>query len=226
MSGIAPTFVTNARWEVRRLYRSQRIFLFLIPPIAGPIGSAIADLYLHIPSLDTALILGLLITGGLGALVILDLTALAVGEELTLRAHLAFFPLPQRRGIALAGRLLVVVGGPCGAYAIGAAGVWALGGALVTTTSTVPPIFIPFHLLLSIFALLLGLAGVAAAAAVVTRTASEALVAGVLAGVVLAGGAGYFVFEHTISAGFPIAVALVGAGGLGWTLVRYPTLEG
>jgi hypothetical protein len=215
MSGAASTFVTNVRWEIRRLYRSQRIFLLLIPPVAGPIGSAIADLYFHIPSLDTALILGLLITGGLGALVILDLTA-----------HLVFFPLPQRRGVALAGRLFVVVGGPCGSYAIGAAGVWALGGALVSTTSTLPPIFIPSHLLLAIVALLLGLAGVAAAGAVVTRTPSEALVAGVLAGVVLAGVSGYFVFEHTISAAFPVVVAIVGACGLGWTLVRYPALEG
>jgi hypothetical protein len=226
MTGPGGTLLINARWEMRRLLRSQRIFLLLIPPVAGPVGSAIADLYLRIPSLDTALILGLIVTGGLASLVILDLTALAVGEELVLHAHLAFFPLPQPRGPALAGRLLVAIGGSIGSYALGAAGVWLLGGALVTTTAPVAPLFLPFHLLLSIFALLLGLAGVSAATAVVTRAASEALVAGVLAGVVIAGLAGYFVLLHTITVAFPLVVGLGGIGAIGWALARYPSLEG
>jgi hypothetical protein len=226
VTGALTTFVTNARWEVRRLRRSQRGYLLLIPPVAGPIGSAAADLYLRIPSVATAQILGLLITGGLAALVLLDLTALAVGEELSLRAHLLSFPLPQSRSAALAGRLAVVVGGSAGAYAIGAAGVWFLGGALVAPGPAVAPLFLPSHLLLAMFGLLLGLAGTVAAAAVVTRTASEALVAGVLAGVVLASLAGYFVFQHTISYVFPVTVGLGGVVALLWVTERYPRLEG
>ena len=131
MSGTASTIALNARWEWTCLRRSQRVFLFLIPPIAGPVGSAIADVYLKVPSVATALILGLLIEAGLTALVILDLTALAVGEELSRRAHLVSFALPQGRGRMLIGRLSVALGGSLAVFAAGAAGVWALGGLLV-----------------------------------------------------------------------------------------------
>jgi hypothetical protein len=226
VTGFAGTFVANARWEVTRLRRSQRIFLLLIPPIAGPIGSAIADLYLHIPSAGTAEILGLLVTAGLSALVVLDLTALAVGEDLSLRAHLTSFPLPQERGALLGGRLTVAVGASLGAYAIGAVGVGLLGGALVTTQpGAAVPLFAPAHLALGLFALLVFLAGVTAAGATITRTAAQALVGGVLAGVVGAGVASYFLFEHQLTAAFPAAIAVVGLVGLGFSLYQYPRLE-
>ena len=39
MSGEVDAFVNNARWEVTRLRRSRRIWLLLIPVVAGPIGS-------------------------------------------------------------------------------------------------------------------------------------------------------------------------------------------
>ncbi|MCI4322486.1 MAG: hypothetical protein L3K03_00430 [Thermoplasmata archaeon] len=226
MSGVGATLAINARWEVTRLRRSQRLWLLLIPPVAGPVGSAIADLYLKIPSQGTALILGLLVTGGLGALIMLDLTALAVGEDLTLRAHLTAFPLPQDRTALLGGRVAVVWGGTLGAYAIGAAGVWVLGGALVTTQpGAVTPLFPPSHLLLALPALLIFLGGVTAAAAVITRAAAQALVAGILAGVLAAGAASYFVFEHQLSAVFPVGLAGIGIVGLGFALYRYPQLE-
>ncbi|MCI4328760.1 MAG: hypothetical protein L3J86_04165, partial [Thermoplasmata archaeon] len=123
MSGLVDTLATNARWEWTRLRRSRRSALLLIPPIAGPVGSAISDVYLRIPSLATALILGLLIEGGLAALVVLDLTALSVGEDLARRAHLLTFPLPQDRRAMLVGRLLVVLGGSLAAFGVGAAGI-------------------------------------------------------------------------------------------------------
>jgi hypothetical protein len=225
MTGIAGTFATNVRWELRRLRRSQRIFLLAIPPVAGPVGSAIADLYLHVPSTGTAILLGLLITAGLAALVLLDLTALAVGEELALRAHLVSFPLPQRRSAALAGRLFVVVGGSSGAYAVGAGLVGVLGGALVAPGGVSAPLFDPAHLFLAVFGLLLGLAGVVAATAVMSQTASEALVAGVLAGVVFAALAGYLIVERTLSAYYPLLLGVGGLAALGWAVARYPDLE-
>lgn len=101
--------LANARWEARRLLRSQRVFLLLIPPVAGPVGSALALLYFHVSSHPIALMLGLFVLGGLGALVTVDLCALTLGEELAVRAHLALFPLPQHRHEILLGRVAVVL---------------------------------------------------------------------------------------------------------------------
>ena len=188
MSGEVAALVQNARWEVTRVRRSRTIWLLLIPVIAGPIGSGIADLYLQVPSSGTAEVLGLLITAGLAALVILDLTALAVGEDLALRTHYLTFALPQSRASALAGRLAVVVGGTLAVYGVGALGVFWLANALVSTSSTAPaPILAPAHLVLGLVGLLVFLGGVTAAAGVITRSASQALVAGILAGVVASG---------------------------------------
>ncbi len=214
----------NTRWEVTRLVRSRRVGLLLIPPVAGPIGSAIADLYLRIPSASTALILGLLVTAGLAALILIDLTALAVGEDLALRAHLLFFTLPQDRAELLAGRLLVAIAGPIGAFALGAGGIELLGGHLITAPTDVTPIFEPAHLFLGLLAFLLFLAGVTAAASVVTRSSSEAIVAGVLAGVVGAGATGYLEFERQLSLLFPVVLAVAGAAALGWALYAYRSL--
>jgi ABC-type transport system involved in multi-copper enzyme maturation permease subunit len=188
VSGEVAALVQNARWEVTRVRRSRTIWLLLIPVIAGPIGSGIADLYLQVPSSGTAEVLGLLITAGLAALVILDLTALAVGEDLALRTHYLTFALPQSRASALAGRLAVVVGGTLAVYGVGALGVFWLANALVSTSSTAPaPILAPAHLVLGLVGLLVFLGGVTAAAGVITRSASQALVAGILAGVVASG---------------------------------------
>ena len=221
---VARSLGENARWELVRLRRSQRIYLVLIPPVAGPVGSAIADLYLKIPSTGTALILGLLITGGLAALILLDLTALAVGEDLGLRAHWTFFTLPQRRANILAGRLGLVLALTLGAYAIGAVAVWSLGGALVTPAPTKPPVLDPAHLAWAIPAFLVFLAGVTSAAAVISRTSAQALVAGVLAGVVGAGVTGNLLFQGELTPLFPLLLLVSGLGGLGWSLYRYPKL--
>ena len=223
MTGAAGTVRTNLFWELRRLRRSQRIYLLLIPPVAGPVGSAIADLYLKVPSVATAQILGLLVTAGLAGLILLDLTALAVGEDLVRRAHLATFALPQDPRWAMAGRLLVATGAPIGAYLIGAAAVWQLGGALLAPTPLpTVPLFDPGHLFWAIPGLLLALAGVTAAGAVVTRSSSEAIVAGVLAGVVVAGGVGYLVAQHQVTALDPVLLGLAGVGALAASALKYP----
>jgi hypothetical protein len=228
VSGTLGTVSVNARWEATRLRRSQRLWLLLIPPVAGPIGSAVVDLYMRVPSEATAVILGLLVTAGLAALILLDLTALAVGEDLACRAHLLFFALPQGRGAALAGRLLVAVGGSMGAYLLGAALVWLLGGALVAAPApglvAPAPLFEPGHLFVAIPALLVFLAGVTAVGAWFTRRSSEAIVAGVLAGVVAAGGAAYLLAQGELTVLFPAVLLAGGLGGLGWTIGSFPRL--
>ncbi len=161
----------------------------------------------------------------MSGLILLDLTALATGEDLARRSQLFYFALPQPRAPMLAGRLAVVIGGCLGAYTLGAAGIWAIGGALTTPGGLPrPELFIPSHLVLAIPALLHFLAGVVAAAAVFTRGASEAIVAGILAGVVVAGGAGYLVSQGTIGWWFPVGLAVAGLGALGWAISQYPEL--
>ena len=227
MSGEVAALARNARWEVTRLRRSRRIWLLLIPVIAGPVGSGVADLYLRVPSSGTAEVLGLLITAGLSALVVLDLTALAVGEDLALRTHYLTFTLPQSRVSALAGRLGVVVGGTLAVYGVGAIGVVELADALVSTSSTAPtPILVPAHLAVGLIGLLVFLGGVTAAAGVVTRSASQALVAGILAGVVAAGVGSMFLIEGRLTPLFPETLAAAGLVGFAWCLAQYGRIEG
>ncbi|MGP8077699.1 MAG: hypothetical protein ACLQD8_00845 [Thermoplasmata archaeon] len=226
MSGEVAALVDNARWEVIRLRRSRRIWLLLIPIIAGPIGSAIADLYLRVPSPGTAAVLGLLITAGLAALVVLDLTALAVGEDLALKTHYLTFALPQSRAGALAGRLGVVVGGTIAVYGVGAVAVVELARVLVSTSSTAPtPILVPAHLAVGLLGLLVFLGGITAAAGVVTRSASQALVAGILGGVVAAGVGSMFLIETRLTWLFPEALVLSGLAGFTWCIVQYGRIE-
>jgi ABC-type transport system involved in multi-copper enzyme maturation permease subunit len=226
VNGGLGAIVHNARWEVIRLKRSRRIWLLLIPIVAGPIGSVIADLYLRVPSSGTAEVLGLLITAGLAALVVLDLTTLAVGEDLALRTHYLTFALPQPRASALAGRLAVVAGGSLAVYGAGAIGVAWLASALVSTTPNAPtPILVPAHLAVGLLGLLVFLGGVAAAAGVVTRSASQALVAGILAGVVAAGTGSLFLIQGRLTWLFPGALAVAGLVGFAWCLAQYGRIE-
>lgn len=226
MTGYARSVANNAAWEVTRLRRSRRGWLLLIPVVAGPVGSAISDLYLKVPSVATAEILGLLITAGLSALVILDLTALAVGEDLALRTHLLTFTLPQGRSPALAARLGVVTAGALGTYALGAGGVWWIAGELVRTQPAAPtPILIPWHLFLGLFGLLCFLGGVVAAAGVVTRSSAQALVAGVLGGVVAAGVASSLLLQHQLTDVFPVVLLVVGLVGDGWAVTEYGRID-
>ena len=225
MNPTLSTLVANVRWEGTRLRRSRRMWLFAIPPVAGPVGSAIADLYLRIPTTATAEILGLLITGGLAGLVVLDLVALAVGEDLGLRAHLTFFVLPQRRSVLLAGRLLTPLSAGLGGYTIGAALILALGGALVTPGPSRAAIFDPGHLALAIPGFLVFLAGVTTAGATYSRGSAQAIVAGVLAGVVVAGGTGFLLLQGTLTMAFPLVLALAGAGAVGWSLWAYDHID-
>jgi hypothetical protein len=223
---VTNTFLLNARWEFTRLERSRRLWLLLLPVVAAPIGSGIADLYLRVPSVDTARVLGLFITAGLAGLLALDLVALAVGEDLSLGAHLTAFTLPQGRRAQLAGRESLVLAGVLAAYGVGAALVWVLSGILVSPTAgAATPILLPLHLALGLPALLLFLGGVTAAGAVVTRSAAQSLVAGVLAGVVAAGVGSWLLLEHNLTPLFPVALAAAGMAGLAWSLYQYPTLE-
>jgi hypothetical protein len=227
MSSEVAAFLNNARWEVTRLRRSRRIWLLLIPAVAGPIGSTVADLYLHIPSPGTAAVLGLLITAGLAALVVLDLTALAVGEDLALRTQFLTFALPQPRVSALAGRLGLVVGGTLAVYGVGAALVSSLSATLIAASPSAPAsLLMPAHLAIGLLGFLLFLGGVTAAAGIVTRSASQALVAGVLAGVVAVGIGSLFLLERQLTALFPAALALAGLIGLAGCLVQYGRIEG
>jgi hypothetical protein len=226
MTGLLTDLVRNAGWEWTRLRRSQRIWLLLIPAVAGPIGSAVADLYLRVPSPATAQVLGLLITAGLASLVLLDLTALAVGEDLALRTHFLTFALPQSRGAAIAGRLTVAVGGSIAVFGVGATLVLALANVLVVVSpGAAPAILPPAHLAVGLLGLLLLLGGVTAAAGFVTRSSSQALVAGVLAGVVVAGIGSLFLLQGRLSSSFPEALAVGGVVGLGWTVVQFQRLD-
>jgi hypothetical protein len=226
MSDWIGTLSANARWEVTRLRRSRRIWLLLIPAVAGPVGSAVSDLYLRVPSPETAAVLGLLITAGLGSLVVLDLTALAVGEDLALRTQYLTFALPQARATALGGRLLVVIGGSSAGYGVGALGVLWLAQVVVPPNPAAPPAILPpDHLAVGLVGLLLFLAGVTAAAGALTRSAAQALVAGVLAGVVAAGLASLFLLEGRLTLAFPAALTAVGVATIAFCLLLYTRMD-
>lgn len=225
MTGDLPTLGRNLRWEWLRLRRSRRVYLLVLPLVAGPVGSALADAYLGVPSLATARVLGLFITAGLAALLAIDLSALAVGEELASGGYLLALALPQSRPNILAGRLLLIVALVLGAYAGGAAAVWEAAGLVVRPAAAAPALLDPAALAVGVVGLLLALIGVTAAAAVVARSAAQATVAGVLGGVVAAGVGTLFLLDGTLHVSFPVGLGLVGVAGLGWALYRYPRLE-
>lgn len=227
MTGGPGAFVANARWEVTRWRRSRRGWLLAIPPVAGPIGSAVADLYLRIPSVATAEILGLLITGGLGGLVVLDLAALSIGEELGTREYLVTMSLPQSRTAAIAGRLAPAMLGPLASYLLGAGAIFVVAPVTVSPSAVAAaPLFVPSHLLLALLALLVFLGGISAAAATFTRSAAQGLVAGVLAGVVVAAGVGLMIFQRDISWLAPALLAVGGVAALIYAAAAYAMLDG
>lgn len=226
MTSLGRALAANVRWELLRWRRSRRLWLLAIPPVAGPVGSAIADLYLRIPSVATAEILGLLITGGLGGLIGLDLAALSVGEELATREYLVTLSLPQSRGAAIAGRILPAVTAPIAAYALGAALVFLVAPATVAPAALAPvPLFAPGHLALALVALLVFLGGVSAAGAVVARSSAQGLAAGVLAGVLVAGVVGLLVFQHEVTWFVPAGLAVGGVGSLGFAIDAYGRID-
>ncbi len=211
MTSAARAFVEGVRWELLRLRRSRRLALFLIPPVAGPIGTALAWRLLAVPNPGTAEVLGLFVTAGLAALVALDLGALAAGEDLAVHADRLEFALPQSPRAATAGRLLPPIGGAVAADLAGAAAIVAAAPRLVPTGGAGTPVLLdPTHLLWGLVGFLLLLGGVAAAAATTTRSPAQGLVAGVLAGVVAAGISAEFLVQGTLSAATPIAMALGG----------------
>ncbi|MDE1821135.1 MAG: hypothetical protein KGJ23_10440 [Euryarchaeota archaeon] len=225
--------LANARWELLRLLRSRRIFLLVIPVIAGPIGSALAFFYFGkmepngaVLTHGTALMLGLFVTGGLAGMVMLDLSALSAGEDLARRSHVIAFALPQSRSSVLLGRLLVVFGATLGVFSVGALGVWPIAGAIVPALPSDPhPLYDATHLFLAMLSLLFFLGAVTLNASIITKSSSEALVAGVLAGVVTAAAAFYFTYLHQISLLFPEVLLVVGAVALGWSFLRFERLE-
>jgi hypothetical protein len=88
------------------------------------------------------------------------------------------------------------------------------------------PLFVPWHLLVAIPGLLVFLAGVTAVAAWFTKRSSEAIVAGVLAGVVGAGGAGYLLAQSELTLLLPELLLVAGVGALAWTVASFPRLAG
>ncbi|MCI4328554.1 MAG: hypothetical protein L3J86_03110, partial [Thermoplasmata archaeon] len=102
-----------------------------------------------------------------------------------------------------------------------------LASALVAATPGAPtPILVPSHLALGLFGLLGFLGGVTAAAGVVTRSASQALVAGILAGVVTIGLGSWLLLERMHTPWFPVGLALAGIVGFGWCLAQYTRIDG
>lgn len=216
----------NLRWEFVRLVRSQRVFLLAIPPVAGPIGSVLAFLYLQVPSYGVAIMLGLFVTGGLGGLVVLDLSALSMGEELSRRSHLISWALPQARWEILFGRAALTLGASLGAFSLGALILWVLTGHLTFQGSALSTAVLdPGHLFIGMLALLFFLGAITLCASVITRSASEALVAGVLGAVVTASIAGYFLLQHQLTMLFPVVLVVAGIVALAWAAIRLESLE-
>lgn len=226
MTSMTASMASEAAWEWRRWVRSQRVYLLLIPAVAGPLGTLSALEVLKVTSPGIGQTLGLAIVGGLGALVVLDLSALSVGEELSRRANLILFVLPQGRGAPLAGRVLLLLGAALASVGIGAVAVLAMAPAIVpATVGAAPAPFNVLHLLLGLVALLAFLGGVTLAASVITRSAASALVAGILAAVVTAAGAAYLAFQHTLTFDFPIGLALGALIAYAWAFDEYVRLE-
>lgn len=226
MTSVSQEFLAEASWEWRRWVRSQRVFLLLIPAVAGPIGTFASLEVLRVNSPGVGQVLGLAIVGGLGALVILDLSALSVGEELSRRASLLLFVLPQGRGAPLAGRVLLLLSAALVSVLVGSGIVLALVPLVVpVTVGAAPAPFNPLHVILGLVALLAFLGGVTLVASVVTRSAASALVAGVLAAVVTASGAAYLTYQHTLMMDFPEGLALGAVLAYAWAFDEYVRLE-
>lgn len=207
-------FSASVQWEVTRWIRSRRVFLLVIPVVAGPVGSLLAFLYLRVGSSSTAGLLGILVVGALSGLVVLDLAALSIGEELSQRSHGPLLLLPVRRSALYAGRITAVLGGTLGAYGLGALLVLSLAERLVPGNGVSPIPLDPVHTALGMLALLFFLGAVTFVAALVTGRASEALGLGVLAGFSVSILLVYLLLERALTLAVPAGLALAGAATL------------
>ncbi len=207
-------FSASLRWEVTRWVRSRRVFLLTIPVVAGPIGSLFSFLYLKVGSSATAGLLGILVVGALSGLVVLDLSALSIGEELSRRSHGPLLLLPVRRSALYAGRATAVLGGSLSVYGVGALGVLYLADRLVPGSGENALGLNPVHVALGMLALLFLLGAVAFVAALVTGSASEALGLGILAGFSVSVLLVYLLLERALTLAVPAGLALAGAATL------------
>ena len=102
---------------------------------------------------------------------------------------------------------------------------WLASAIVSPSTTASNPILVPAHLALGVVGLLLFLGGVTAAAGVVTRSAAQALVAGILGGVVAAGVGSLFLIQGRLTELFPWALAAVGLLGFAGCLIQYGRIE-
>ncbi len=218
-------FSASLRWEVIRWVRSRRVFLLAVPVVAGPVGSLLAFLYLKVPSSDTAGLLGVLVVGALSGLVVLDLCALSIGEELSRRSHGPLLLLPVRRSALYAGRATAVLGATLGAYGIGALEVLELAHLLVPGSGSQVLALEPVHVALGMLAFLFLLGAVAFVAALVTGSASEALGLGVLAGFSVSVLLVYLLLERALTLAVPAGLAVAGAATLLLGLRTYVRMD-
>ena len=218
-------FSASIRWEVTRWSRSRRIFLLTIPVVAGPAGSLLADLYLKVGSAPTAGLLGVLVVGALSGLIVLDLAALSMGEELSRRSHGPLLLLPVRRSALYAGRVTAVLGGTLGAYGVGALVVLLLAQRLVTGSGGPSIGLDPVHAALGMLAVLFFLGAITFVAALVAGSASEALGVGMLAGFSVSILLVYLLLERALTLAVPAGLALAGAAILVLGLRTYLRMD-
>jgi hypothetical protein len=221
VSPYAHALAVNLRWQWTVLRRSRRAWLWVVPPVAGPIGSAIADLYLRIPASGTAEVLGLLVCAGLSALVLLDLAALSAGEDQARGAETPFLVLPQSPSAVLGGRLIVVLAGSIGSYALAALAIFVVGGHLTAGGPAPTVLFAPSHLAIANVGLLLVLGGSSSAAAVYSGSSAQGLAAGVITGVVVVGLTAWLLLQHQLAWWWPLGLAVGGAGALIWSSLAF-----
>lgn len=193
----------------------------MIPVVAGPTGSLLADRYLKVGSASTAGLLGILVVGALSGLVVLDLAALSIGEELSRRSHGPLLLLPVRRSAVYAGRATAVLGAPLGAYGLGALLVLFLTDWLIPGNAGPTIALDPVHTAFGMLALLFFLGSVTFVAALVAGTASEALGLGVLAGFSVSILLVYLLLEHALTLAVPAGLALAGVVTLLFGLRTY-----
>ena len=205
-------------WELRRWQRSRRVYLLAVPLVAGPVGSLVADLYLRVGSRGAATVLGLIIVAALAGLILLDLAALALGEELEKGSLANWSLLPIGRPALYLSRLVTGVGIPLVSF-LGGAGLVVLAADLVPAGTPSPALSIgPFPAVLGLAAALFLLGTIAFIAPLWSGSASGALSVGVIGGFALVTLLAYLWLEHTLSWGVVAALVVAGtvAAGVGY----------